>query len=239
MYGGVRSAVAFGLCMLASGCVNRTTAPPLPSLASFLPGGGKEILPNATARVGHLYFPGTGRRPVFALADGTIYNEVCYDDYALTDELKRIGEHVIDDGVLVTKGTFSQGVSADVSAQGIASLSGLAVSADFSRKRTFVVENARKLSLTDAGEQLIRARIGDNCRREIAGLARQGRNVILVLSGVRADRITDTTDLSASAGVDVAGQVGGGAAGSSNALAQYDLIFVSISPTAFDGAGPS
>lgn len=200
--------------------------------------GYTQILPTTDVRVGRLYFSGTGRRPAFATADGTIYNNLCYDDFALTKGLKDIEKFIVDEGITTRKTTISVGLSggAAVSASKIKALGNLTAGAEVTRNRVLELENVRTLSFSDAGIAMVRAEINDNCWRDIANL-KKSSNVILLLSAQRAERATEKTvdKIAGKAGVAVKGIAGVDVEGEKNSgvSTEYDLLYISMSPDSF------
>lgn len=239
-WGGVmlRSFILIIACLVLSACENtRASKPTAPTISEVSPAiGSEEIFPTNGLKVGRLYFSGKGRRPKFALADGTVFNALCYDDFQLTNELKHIESHVIDEGVAIKKAAISRDIDANlrVSVSKLRLIKGLDVSGNYERKRTYVVENVRHLELTDRGVQVIRDKIGDGCRREIRKLTRLRRRVILVLSALRADKAQYVRKAGGGVKADVSVlPIGGGAKVDYAVEAEYELVFVSINPDDF------
>lgn len=153
-----------------------------------------------------MYFSGEGKRPAFASADGIVFNELCYDDFRLDSELLNLQQYIIDDGVTRDKitGGWDGGVELSGNVPVISSLSAL----DLSAKHDITVEKLRVLTLTEQGNQIVLDNIGDKCRKEVAELRKQGRDVVMLLAAQRADKMTDVVEYRAGIG-------GGGAASAS------------------------
>jgi hypothetical protein len=218
-------------------------------LKSIAPSGYTPIIPTTGVRVGRLYFSGSGRRPEFVTANGTVFNALCYDDFATTNALAKIDKYIVDEGVSITKKTMSGGLegSAAVSTSKLKVIGSLALGGDASDNRTYVVEKVHTLTLTDAGLETVRKQIRDNCRRSIAKLEKANRQIVIVLSAQRADKATDTRSTAAngSAGGSIGGTVtntkgkvgvtgkGAGLGGgfSHDVTDEYDLVYLSVRNT--------
>lgn len=214
-------------------------------LTNIARSGYSAVVPNTALRVGRLYFSGNGKRPAFATADGTVFNHLCYDDFAQTGALSEIDKHVVDEGISVTKKTIVGSLtgSAAVSLSKFKNLGTLAIGADGSKNRTYVVEKVHTFTLTDEGMNVLKDGIGAGCRNEIADLAKD-RQVIVALSAQRAEKATDTSamgingEIGASMGgavtskdskVTVTGQgLGFGGGVSRSVTDEYELVYFSV-----------
>lgn len=230
-----------GLLVVLAGCASQGMNGISSSVSVPVLNGHTGILPTTQVNVGRLYFSGKGRRPSFSTTSGVIFNELCYDDFRLTPALQSIDEYVVDDGIAISRQTVATGLSltARLSPGQLARLGSLTVSGEFSDKQNYIIENVRVLSLTDRGREIVRENIGDPCKAAIATLEQQGRQVVLLLSAQRADKLTDTTirvvggefggattlgGENAFVGVSAAG-FGGGF--ENNSVAEYKLVYLS------------
>ena len=212
--------------------------------------GYTAIVPTTSPRVGRLYFSGEGRRPAFVTADGTVYNELCYDDFTSTGALAAIDKYVVDEGISHSKKTMTGGLtgSASLSTSKVKSLGDVAIGLDGNRNRTYVIEKVHKLALSDAGLQVVMNKIQDGCKLEIAKL-RKTRDVIIAMRAQRAEKATDSRTvtyngtLGASVGgaiasdkakVTVTGKGAGIGVGSSHVVTdEYELVYLSVAKQDF------
>lgn len=228
MKAGIALAIVLGLSACKSDGAATASAT---SLEKIRPANYSTILPSNAPKIGALYFSGIGRRPRFALPDGTVFNELCYDDYIKTVALKDLAKQVIDDGIRIDSKTISSGLNgnASLSTPKIAQLASLTVGGKISRDATFQLTNVREISLTDEGAKIVRDNLGDNCRALIATMKKENKQVVLLLSGWRADRLTDTTASAHGGTLDVS--VGGSA--------KADNAAVAVSGPGFRSGGDS
>ncbi|WJH39320.1 hypothetical protein N7E02_21050 [Aliirhizobium terrae] len=119
-----------------------------PSLESIRPANYSTILPSNAPKIGALYFSGTGKRPKFALPDGTIFNELCYDDYTKTAALNELSKQIVDDGIRIDSKTIKSELSgnASFSSPKIAQLASLTLGGKASRDKTLQLTNVREIS---------------------------------------------------------------------------------------------
>ncbi|PCI04175.1 MAG: hypothetical protein COB78_07535 [Hyphomicrobiales bacterium] len=206
------------------------------SLQKRLPPKTHEIVPSALPRIGRLYFSGDGRRPVFSLPDGTIYNRLCYDDFAKDNKLKQISNYIIDDGIVIDKKTVTQklGGNVSLSLSKFKKFGNIGFDAKGNRNRVYTITQAHQLSLLDSGVDLVKSEIGDNCRQAIASLQKSGRNVVLILSAVKANSISDITNLSGSGKIGIP-TIGFGIGGTyeRNNAETYSNVIIGINPDEF------
>jgi len=244
----LRPAFAVLSLIVVSGCTVASGSHQIEEgISSITRTGYTAVLPTSGLRVGRIYFSGEGKRPAFVTTGGTVFNDLCYDDFRQTKALKDIGEHIIDDGVSTSKATVTAGLSGSAGVGfGLSRMGDLTLSGEARNTRQYVVENVRTVSLTDRGSQIIRDSISDRCKREIETLRAASRQVVLVLSAQRADKVTDTTNqrLGGAGGVTVGGQISqndgvvslsgrGGALGarrSSDRVTEYHLVYLSVRP---------
>jgi hypothetical protein len=188
----MRNIVIVFSCLSLSSCTETIA----PSIESIKPTGYTTVIPSNSPKVGAIYFSGEGQRPKFSTADGTTYNELCYDDYAKTNKLKNISNYIIDEGVRIDSKTVSANLSGNASlgTKPIGSIASVSAGGSASHARTYKVDNVRELSLTDEGKKIITSSLGADCKAAIAKL-QEDRNVIFVLSAYRADKVTDTTNI--------------------------------------------
>lgn len=152
--------------------------------------GQSPILPTQNLKVGRLYFEGSGRRPAFQMADGRVYSEICYADYDITSALKGIGKYIsVSDTTSYAENTTTVGNAYALNVTGI-KLGILSGQANFNYNPSDELKtvNARPVTLSDEGINIVRKSLSPGCRKEIAD-----KRVILVADAIRADSATLTT----------------------------------------------
>ncbi|GMP00531.1 hypothetical protein [Bradyrhizobium sp. TM239] len=191
---------------LLGGCPGQGAFPP-----AYIAIGQKGIVPTTQLQVGHLYFEGQGRRPVFALADGTIFSELCYADFGRTAVLANITKYTSASGApLYAENTTSLGATLSANVTGIKlGILSASASGTYNPSDVLKTENARVVTLSAEGAEIVRKSIGGACKSEIAGLLAQGKRVILVADAVRADKgtFTSSNGFEVGGGVSVGGSV--------------------------------
>jgi hypothetical protein len=206
------------------------------SLSSQLPPGSDEIIPSVLPKVGRLYFSGEGERPIFVTPNGVVFNELCYDDFRLDKELKAISKNIFDDGTIIDKKVATQNIGGNVSfsTKVLKVVGALGFKFEGKRERTYTVTNAKKFSISDKGIDIVKSEIGDRCKQQIAVLKAEGREVILLLSTVKADSITDVTALVGEGQVN-ADLIKSGVGGSINRgnTETYSNVVLGIDPNLF------
>ena len=247
--------IATGLvCLGLAGCIPIGGGLTVSDVGSLAPTGHTAVYPTGRIDVGHLYFSGKGRLPQFATTDGRIFNKLCYDDFAQTGALKDIGNHVIDNGVRISSRKAEGKISGNlnVTASELSRIASLSIYANASDTYENTLVNVHELTLTQAGEQIVRQSIGDNCRELIAQYRRAGRDVILVVSGYRAEKVTTKNVRAAGGGGQVQTAPGsilggiinisGGSSGGGNGAggdysrtytAEYPRVYISVVPVDF------
>lgn len=166
------------------------------------------IIPTTNLKVGHLYFEGTGQRPAFQLADGTVYSEICYNDFMQTNALKNIRQYIaVSDTPYYSESTTTIGDTFSANVTGIKfNIFSAGAKANFNPSDKLKVIDARAVTLSLAGIEIVRKSIGAACRNELAN-----KKVILIADATRADSavITSTRSFGAGGSVNVGGTVGG------------------------------
>ena len=132
-------------------------------------------------KVGHLYFAGKGRFPGFYAADGTLFSELCWGDFAADSVLRDIAGYVEEapDPMAAysgaTKGSASfalpEVVGGDASANTDAKVSGI-----------------KRVTLTAAGVQAVLSNLGPDCRTKIDEYS-ASHDVVLLMAAQRADKM--------------------------------------------------
>lgn len=198
----VKHLSVFIVAPLLGGCPGNGGIGPGVSLIGQTP-----IVPTTGLQVGRLYFEGVGRKPVFQLADGTVYSEICYADFQQTAALQNINKYiVVNDTPYYSSNTTTIGDTYSLNVTGIkVGIFSVGANGSYNPSDVLKTENARGIRLTPEGVEIVRKSIRPGCRNEIAN-----KKVVLVADAVRADTATLTTDL----GYKVGGNVGFGSTGS-------------------------
>ena len=224
--------------LVVAGCAG-TGAQDLPR-TSALPPGFVPIADGGNARPGRLYFSGEGRRPAFSLADGTRFNALCYADFEQDAILRAIDDFLGPPSLLFDRRVVETQAGAALElAPGVA-LAGLQLpQGSVSSGATIVLRDATRTDLTAAGEDLVAAAIGANCRNEIARL-RGARQVILVTGAVSVAslEIAGATGAQVAAGGGALGVGGAVTAGNSSSETRSNVV-LAVHTVPFDPAIPA
>lgn len=176
--------------------------------------GQTPIVPTTALQVGRLYFEGVGRKPVFQLANGIVYSEICYSDFQQTAALKNIKQYIaVNDTPYYSSNTTTIGDTYSLNVTGIkVGIFSIGASGSYNPSDVLKTENVRGIRLSPEGLEIVRKSIGSACRKEIAD-----KKVILVADAARADTATLTSDLGYKAGGNFGfGSTGGGVSGAAS-----------------------
>ena len=133
-------------------------------------------------KVGHLYFSGQGRYPAFYDAQGTLFSELCWGDYAKDSVLKDIASYVEE--------TPDPLVGFTGGAKGSASFAlPEVISAEASATTDATVSGIKRLTLSPLGVEAVLANLGQTCRRDIETYSASA-DVVLLTGAQRADTMT-------------------------------------------------
>lgn len=221
--------VILGLVLTACDRKQQITIVPSP-IAGKLPLGITEIAPSSSPKIGRLYFSGAGNHPKFVTTEGVVFNSLCYDDYAKDSKLKKIDDYVVEDSVVFKNRKLNQDLegNASVTVKKLSIFKNVGFSGQANRNRTYSISTAKQCFLLDEGVEIVKSEIGDNCKKTITQYKEQGRDVILILSAVRADEIKDVTNYGAGGSVDILGR-GGGGTWKNDATETYVDIYLGVS----------
>lgn len=156
--------------------------------------GFLDLMLTNNVKVGHVYFAGSGKKPAFVTAKGSLFSELCYEDFSKTQALAGIDQFVETGEPWILTRTIKRGGGLSFSVAKIAEVLGqnFGISFDASVEHTYVVKNVRRLSLTDEGRAAVSSSLGDNCKVEIAKLQQQNITVVLAVAAERADEASES-----------------------------------------------
>lgn len=184
-------------------------------------------------KVGHLYFSGSGRYPAFYSADGTLFSELCWGDYAADAVLRSIEEHVAEAPDPLASFSGSGSASASFSLP-------KTLSADGSVNAGAKVSGIKRLTLTPTGLDAVLSNLGPDCLKTITTYSKTSQ-VVLLMSAQRADTMTISSsakvNLEATLG-DLIGLTPVRAGGTADQTLEYKLVYLSSHLTSTDPDQP-
>lgn len=207
MRSGILAIVACAVAVTTAGCgTNRVRVPEVSP-----PPGHQKVVPTAYAMVGRLYREGAGERPWLITSNGDIFSEICWNDFIETAALRELdAQHVVPTAnVIHPRAVSSLSIGGSLSGGGILSGLPVQVGASAAPQSSYELNDLRLVVLTETGQEIIRDNLGPNCQELKRSHRAAGRDILLLVEGLRADSGRQTAGLK----LDLKPQVGPVAAG--------------------------